>query len=221
MKLGISLLFVLIPLCLCSGKSPGDPPTGVAAVDLGLPSGTKWANINVGATNPEDNGSYFSWGEITTKSDYKWGSYKYFQNQGKARFLKYNTLPDYGDVDDKVELELSDDAASQSWGGKWHIPSIEDFEELISNCTCVWSSLNGKKGYKITSKKNGKSIFLPAAGGMSGSSLGLADSWGCYWSSSLTVDLVGRAYYLEFRSSEITANADYRFMGFPIRPVMK
>ncbi len=114
-------------------------------VDLGLPSGNKWATTNVGATSPEDYGDYFSWGEIETKPEYG-SSVAWGQNFGEI-------------AGDKTK-----DAATANWGEKWSTPSKADFEELLNACDAEWITQNGKQGVKLTSHVNGNSIFLPAAG---------------------------------------------------------
>ena len=113
-------------------------------VDLGLPSGLKWATCNVGAIKPEEYGDYFAWGEIKPKQRYDDDNYTYKSNP--------ETLP------------LSADAANVNWGGKWRMPTKAEQDELRNYCTWEWTTLNGEKGYKVISKKNGNSIFLPAAG---------------------------------------------------------
>ena len=159
---------------------------GHAYVDLGLPSGTRWATCNVGATSPEEYGDYFAWGETTPKASYDWGTYKYC-NGTKESMTKYCEYSYYGKVDNKTTLELSDDAARANWGGTWRMPTEAEYEELIDTNNCTWECIarNGVRGYEVTSKKNGNSIFLPAAGYRVGSYLNFAGSYGYYWSSSL------------------------------------
>ena len=93
-------------------------------VDLGLPSGTLWATCNVGANSPEEYGDYFAWGETTTKSSYSWSTYKYCKGSSST-MTKYCTSSYYGTVDNKTELEPSDDAATANWGSEWQMPSLE------------------------------------------------------------------------------------------------
>ena len=131
-------------------------------VNLGLPSGTKWATCNIGADKHEAYGEYFAWGEIETKSDYSWSTYKY----GKDDHLltKYCAKSDYGKdgfTDNKTELDLDDDVAHKQWGGSWHMPSKEQFSELQTNTTHEWITVNGISGYKFIAS-NGKFIFLPS-----------------------------------------------------------
>ena len=99
-------------------------------VDLGLPSGIKWATCNVGATTPEEYGDYFAWGETQPKDYYDWSTYKYC-NGDEYSITKYCTRSTYGTVDIKTTLELSDDAARVNWGGKWRMPTIEEQKELL------------------------------------------------------------------------------------------
>ena len=162
-------------------------------VDLGLPSGTKWATCNVGANSPEEYGDYFAWGETTTKSDYSWSTYFDTDDNGNT-FKKYN----YKGF--KTELQLSDDAAAVNWGSPWRMPSLEQLEELYNSSytTMVWTQMNGVNGRKITSKSNGNSIFLPAAGYHYDSSFHGAGIYGMYWSRSLSTSYSGSAYFFYF-----------------------
>ena len=209
------------------------------AVDLGLPSGTLWADHNIGATNPEDYGDYYSWGETATKETYDWSTY-FDTNDGGQTFGKYNN------DDGKTELETSDDVASQTWGGKWQMPTRAMIEELKSQCYWVWTTTyNGKsvsgyivykaktdadKGVKVTSGSSPTSdydvatdshIFLPAAGYRWGSELIGAGSFGLYWSRSLSPNDSGGAYGLYFSSGFVWGSlADRRDGGFAVRPVV-
>ena len=196
-----------------------DPYNGHAYVDLGLPSGLKWATCNVGASSPEEYGDYFAWGETSTKSSYSWSTYKWCNGSSTSQ-TKYNTSSSYGTVDNKTVLELSDDAARANWGGSWRMPTHEEFQELYNNCTWTWTTQNGKNGYKVTSSKNGNSIFLPAAGYRYGSSLNGAGSYGNYWSASLLSSYPCGAWALSFDSGGVdpSGNGD-RCNGQSVRPV--
>ena len=183
-------------------------------VDLGL--SVKWATMNVGANSPEDYGDYFAWGETSTKSTYEWSTYKYC-NGSYNTLTKYNTSSDYGTVDNKTTLELSDDAAQANWGGAWRMPTDAEMTELLEQCTWTWTTQNGVNGYKVTSKSNGNSIFLPAAGYCLGSSLGSAGSNGSsYWSSSLHT-YPNLAWGVGFLN--VCRSGNLRFSGRPVRPV--
>ena len=189
-------------------------------VDLGLPSGTLWATCNVGASKPEEYGDYFAWGETTTKGRYNWSTYKYFKGSSLT-MTKYCNSSSFGTVDNKTELEPSDDAATANWGSGWQMPSYAQFNELINSSytTTTWTTLNGKYGRKISSKSNGNSIFLPAAGYRYDASLDNAGSYGFYWSRSLNTSYSYYAYYLSFDSSNINASNYYRYYGQSVRPV--
>ena len=191
---------------------------GHAYVDLGL--SVKWATCNVGATAPEEYGDYFAWGETTPKTTYNWSSYKYC-NGTEDSMTKYCTDPSYGTLDNKTTLELSDDAARVNWGGSWRMPTTSELSELrnTNNCTWEWTTQNGVNGYKVTSKKNGNSIFLPAAGYRYDSYLSYAGSDGLYWSSSLRTDTSSDAYDLTFYSSTVVLNSIYRYLGQSVRAV--
>lgn len=185
-------------------------------VDLGL--SVKWATCNVGATKPEEYGDYFAWGE-TQKNTYDWSTYKWC-NGSYNTLTKYNNNSSYGTVDNKTQLELSDDAARANWGGSWRMPTKAEQDELREQCTWTWTTQNGVNGYKVTSKKNGNSIFLPAAGCRFDSSLYYAGSYGDYWSSSLYTDYPSSAYFLFFNSDNVDWNISYgRYSGHSVRPV--
>ena len=196
------------------------PNTGTHEyVDLGL--SVKWATCNVGASKPEEYGDYFAWGETTAKTTYSWSTYKYC-NGSHNNFTKYNNSSSYGSVDNKTTLELSDDAARANWGGSWRMPTDAEMTELREQCTWTWTTQNGVKGYKVTSKKSGytnQSIFLPAAGSRRGSSLSNAGSDGDYWSSSLGTDYPHEAWLVYFWSSSVNRDFSARFFGFSVRPV--
>lgn len=168
-------------------------------VDLGLPSGLKWATCNVGAESPEDYGDYFAWGEIKPKQRYDYDNYTYKSNP--------ETLP------------LSADAANVNWGGKWRMPTRAEQDELRNHCTWERTTLNGKEGYKVISKKNGNSIFLPVASYRYISNLFIARSSSKSWSSSLSTDYGYCAYLLNLNSSNVDRVNDYRYYGHSVRPV--
>jgi len=143
--------------------------TSVEYVDLGLPSGNLWATCNIGATNPEDYGDYYAWGETETKETYDWSTYKWC-NGTNDTLTKYCTDPDYWDgntpnPDGLTRLVLEDDIAAKTLGENWRIPSKKDFEELIENTDQEWTSVNGVNGWKFINKSDSDLyIFLPAAG---------------------------------------------------------
>ena len=185
-------------------------------VDLGL--SVKWATMNVGASKPEDYGSYFAWGETTTKSTYNWSTYKY-SNGSFDSLTKYNTSSSWGTVDNKTTLELNDDAARANWGGDWRMPTYAEWTELCDQCTWTWTTQNGVNGYKVTSKSNGNSIFLPAAGYRLNSDLHDAGSYDCYWSSSLNTSNPYSALSVAFSSSYVDRGGSPRLYGRSVRAV--
>ena len=144
------------------GEKP-NPTVTPEYVDLGLPSGVKWATFNVGATQPEEYGDYFAWGETEPKELYDWSTYKWCDGSYNT-LTKYNTDSEYGVVDNKKILESSDDAAYVNWGGNWRMPSVDEWNELLSHCSLKWEERNGVSGVALVSVQNGNSLFLPAAG---------------------------------------------------------
>ena len=198
-------------------QAPASASTGEHEyVDLGL--SVKWATCNVGASKPEDYGDYFAWGETEPQHTYDWSTYKWCKGSYDTQ-TKYCRSSGFGTVDNKKTLELSDDAARANWGGNWRMPTTAEQDELRKQCTWIWTIKNGVNGYKVTSKSNGKSIFLPAAGYRRGSSLGYAGSSGYYWSSSLYTGGPSGAYYLYFDSSGVDWRKCNRYYGLSVRPV--
>ena len=197
----ISLSNDLVLYAIWGEGTNSNETNGHKWVDLGFSSGIKWATCNVGADTPEGYGDYFAWGETKPKNDYDWDTY---------------TSSSYGSIDNKETIELVDDAANVNWGVNWRIPTIEEQNELRTKCTWEWDTVNGTKGYKVTGP-NGNSIFLPASGYFSYTTLNRVGSSGCYWSSSLS----SRDYasYLRFYSEEVEYSSEYRCYGMTIRPV--
>ena len=187
------------------------------AVDLGLPSGTLWADRNVGADSPEAYGDYFAWGEIEPKTAYGWSNYKWCRSYDTL--TKYCTYSSDGTVDNKTTLDLEDDAAYVNMGSEWRMPTITEQQELIDNCTWTWTTQNGVNGYKVTGN-NGNSIFLPAAGFRSGTCLDLASYDGEYWSSSLWESRSSDAYAFYFNDDYNWGYAG-RYYGFSVRAVVR
>ena len=178
-------------------------------VDLGL--SVKWATCNIGASLPSDYGDYFAWGEAETKSEYT------KDNSATYGKISYTFL----------------DAASAHWGSAWRMPTEAEYQELIDSCTWTWITVGGHKGCKVTSEKNGNSIFLPAAGGRVDTQVDthIDPNYviGSYWSSSPTdtgmsfIDAINHcdesAYNLEFHSDRIYVGKGTRRFGLTIRPV--
>ncbi len=193
---------------------------GYEWVDLGLPSGIKWASCNVGAEKPEDYGNYYAWGEVLPKEDYSWITYKY-ANGDYNKLTKYCNDASKGDngfTDNKTTLEPEDDAAHVNWGSNWRMPTDAEWQELQDNCTWTWTTQNGINGYQVTSQKNSNSIFLPAAGYRNDASL-YDVGYGVYWSSSLDEGYPFVAWYLYFFSDYVDMNSRDRHYGLSVRPV--
>lgn len=197
-------------------------------VDLGLPSGTKWATMNVGASSPSDYGSYFAWGETSTKSIYSGNNLKNCisisdDGHGYMKFSKYVTDSNCGKVDGKTELDLNDDAAFKIWGSGWRIPSKAQQDELCEKCHWSWTTMGDHNGCKVVGP-NGNFIFLPAAGyrGVDNDGSGIllnAGSGGSYLSSSLHTSYNSNAYYLGFYSGGQFVKYIFRYCGNSVRPV--
>ena len=159
-------------------------------VDLGL--SVKWATCNVGADKPEDYGDYYAWGETEPKDFYFWSTYKYCD-------ASYKTLTKYTDSacgkdgfsDNKSVLDPEDDVAHVKWGGNWRIPTKDELEELRTKCTWTSTTLNGVKGYSVTSNVDGytdRSIFLPATGMRIRQWTLSTDTIGRFWGNSIEIE---------------------------------
>ena len=192
---------------LSPNGSNGKAPSGVKAVDLGLPSGTLWANMNVGAFSEEAPGNSYAWGETEVKTTYSWSTYKWCNGA-------YNKMTKYNSSDKLWELEPEDDAAYVNWGKQWCMPSSAQFEELINHCSWNWTMQNGVNGYKVVGP-NGNSIFMPTTTG----------SYGYYWSRTFyNTSEPYIACGLSFSSGDIPRSNSYsncrnRYYGQSVRPV--
>ena len=174
---------------------------GYEYVDLGLPSGLRWATCNVGANSPEEYGDYYAWGELEVKSVYT-----------DVNSLTYHK--DYSDISGNPTY----DVARAKWGSSWRLPTEAEFKELIDNCKWEWTIREGKKGYNVIGS-NGNSIFLPAAGYRYGSSLDETGEYGYYWNSIPNERNDYSAGRLLFNSSTHYVNWGYRSGGRSVRPV--
>ena len=196
-------------------------------VDLGLPSGLKWAKCNVGAEKETDYGDYFMWGSTgpNTADECTWVSYKYCDGPYDT-LTKYNTSSLYGENPDNITtLESVDDAASQIMGGDWRMPTKDEIQELIDNTDSEWvEDFNGTgvNGRKFTSKTNtSKYIFIPAAGVCGDGSVYNVGYYGYVWSSSLGTSYSANAWYLYFNSGSCYMSYSNRCDGLSVRGVMK
>ena len=171
-------------------------------VDLGLPSGLKWATCHVGASSPKGYGNYYAWGETSTKSSYTYD----------------NSTTNVKEMSD-IGGNATYDVARNQWGSSWRLPTHAEFQELIDNCTWEWTTQSGVNGYKVTGKVNGASIFLPAAGYRDGTSPIYAGSRAAYWSSTPLASDMYLSYHLTFHGGYYGTGSVVRYMGRTVRPV--
>lgn len=213
-------------------------------VDLGLPSGTKWATCNIGATKPEECGGYFAWGEVKPKKYYYWSTYKYgTDGDNIIKYCDDSTFGKKGFTDGKYNLEPDDDAAYVNLGSKWHTPTKEQQDELINHCYWVWTdnyNNSNVRGYIVYKAQNevdmgvrvfknlspipsyslsDAHIFLPAAGLRVDDNLLYVGSDGYYWASEHT-DYMGHAVQVRFDPDFVGIPSIYRCYGCTIRPVL-
>ncbi|WP_407405137.1 hypothetical protein [Sodaliphilus sp.] len=200
-----------------------EPQPTYEYVDLGLPSGLKWATCNVGANNPLEYGKYFAWGdtegyydneEHEFSQDYKFGSYE--------ALTKYNTDSDYGTIDNKVTLDPEDDAAHVNMGGDWRMPTEEELNELINNTTNEWITVNGVKGRKfINTTDSSKYIFIPASGSYYGLDNDYQGQDAYVWTSSLETTDSAKAVILSFSQYNCKVSSVSRMIyGLCVRGVL-
>ena len=203
-------------------QEPSGYINGYAYVDLGLPSGLKWATCNVGADSPEDYGDYFAWGETIPKNEYHWSNYQHWIDSDGNGYWGGDDLIliDY-DISGSVQY----DAARANWGESWRMPTQNEIQELVDNCTWTWTTQGGKDGCKVMGP-NGNSIFLPAAGYRSNTSLYQAGERGAYRGStpifydSLPIDYLDyEATSLDFTKSNHRERSFKVYSGIPVRPV--
>lgn len=173
-------LAVIDSICFTRGLCPDH--NHPHAIDLGLPSGTKWACCNVGASTPEGYGGYYAWGETSEKSVYNSVTYLYFTGQDTDGdgFIDKNS--DVINIGSDI-AGTSYDVAHVRWGGSWVMPSHDRQMELINNCTRKWTTVNGTNGIFVTGPSGGQ-IFLPAVGYRWFDGLYYAGSYGYYWAST-------------------------------------
>lgn len=185
------------------------------SIDLGLPSGTKWACCNLGASTPEGYGDYYAWGETQPKSVYDWDSYQYWHDYDGDGYIDRNEK-------DSIGFDIAGtgyDAATVNWGGPWRIPSIEQCEELEHNTTSTCTTQNGVYGIKITGS-NGGTIFLPAAGYRWGGELIDVDTNGRYFLSEIFGETNDCSSFFYFNGCNISSSDGvYRSQGNTLRPV--
>ena len=217
------------------GETPGggDTPSMEDYVDLGLPSGIKWATKNLGASKPSNYGDYYAWGETEPKAEYSWATYKWMETgypnwrlitkytfaDGKTEGSWY-TLGGAFIGDGKTTLDPEDDAATVKLGSPWRMPTSYEIKELLDNCTWTWTTQDGIIGCEVKGL-NGNSIFLPAAGNRYSFEFDHAGIGGSYWSSSLSTAGSDEARYLGFTEvrRDCYNNGSRAVYGFSVRPV--
>ncbi len=191
--------------------------SGFEYVDLGLPSRLLWAKCNLGGSSEEEYGDFYAWGETSGFDGldrlFDWTTYKWCEGTSSS-LTKYNSS------DGLSQLELEDDAAYVIWGSPWRIPTRKDWEELNNNTTKSYETINGINGYRLTSKLNSNSIFLPFAGYFEGSEYKSAGTYANYWTSTLN-STKSQAYiaYTTNSGAIITNNTLERCFTQAIRPV--
>lgn len=202
------------------GSGGGGATEEFTYVDLGLPSGLLWAECNVGATVPEEYGSYFAWGETQPKDFYDWINYKYGTDWNLiTKYCTDQELGLNGFVDNLVTLEPEDDAATVAWGDGWRIPTKEEWNELNENTNAGWTTVNGVNGRRFVAS-NGNSIFLPAAGRRWAHEFYDVGNYGNYWSSSLYSSGAYFSWSINFYSNWWpSVDCKARYLGFSVRPV--
>lgn len=176
-------------------------------IDLGLPSGTKWACCNVGAHKPEGSGGYYAWGEVEEKDDYEWETYQ---------FVDYDTEECVYIADDISGSEY--DVAHVLWGGAWRMPSSARFTELLEQCTVEWTRLNDVEGCLLTGP-NGGTLFFPLAGGFLYNWLYYEGLDGYYWTSSFDAEKNDSAHFFYFRAVGWFEEISQRYLGYTVRAV--
>ena len=195
------------------------PCTSNEYVDLGLPSGLKWAKCNVGAATETDYGDYFVWGSVTpnTADECTWEHTPFndgdsYYNADAFKLMKNTVCPN-------GILAKEYDAATQIMGGGWRMPTKDELKELLDNTMNEWTQVDGVNGRKFTGS-NGNSIFIPAADFRSGSSFyGREDYNGDIWSSSLFTSRPKNAWYLNFFSDDFYVDYADRNYGLMVRGV--
>ena len=185
------------------------------AVDLGL--SVKWSSMNVGASAPEEYGGYYAWGETEEKDNYTWQTYK-FGDATSGGLTKYCLSSSYGTADGKSVLESMDDAARINEGYMWRIPTKDEMDELVEQCSWVPETLNDIPGYRVTGP-SGKSIFMPFGGSKSKDMHYNLGDTGYYWTSGLDGSSGAPALYMYDDTKNYLGYA--RYMGLSIRPVLK
>lgn len=221
----IAVATLALLLVSCKKDPASDQPisSDKTGIDLGL--SVKWAACNVGATKPEEYGDYFAWGATSTQASYDWANAPFNGGNSNYNETAWNNAKS-GAVDPNTSnLLLANDIAHVKWGGNWRMPTAEEWKELQTKCT--WSDWitdykgTGVAGYMVTSKTNGNSIFIPAAGYRKGTVLDDVGEYCGYWSSSVYPGDLSSALSLYSYSGYINVQDVDRLFGLSVRPVSK
>lgn len=188
-----------------------DTLNGHEWVDLGLPSGTKWATYNVGAASPEEFGNYYAWGETEPKEEY-------IDINSLTHRKSFKWLVNNGIITTDGELTKGHDVATLIWGEPWRMPTDAEYEELLDLCEWKFSDYKGTHGYLVTGPNN-ESIFFVAAGFKQGSEAEYIGDYGDYWSSTVVPELIGASCSLGYSSKSCGRRRYARFAGRSVRPV--
>lgn len=202
----------------------------VEAVDMALPSGTKWANMNIGATTPEEAGNYYAWAEVSTKDVYNAEHYAYYDEAtqtfkfvgGQRESIYYDAGNHKNDTVNVYDIQNSDyDVAVSKLGGNWMMPTLEQFGELMKYCTWTWTTQNGVNGYLVTATNN-NTIFLPAVERYCEDYISSKNISFYYWTSNMSSSESDQAYqFMGYRDYATSLMVGNRFYGCPVRAVCK
>ena len=233
----VMMMSVAFTACSSDDNDSKPNPDAFEYVDLGLPSGTKWATCNVGAKQPKEYGDYYAWGETKSKEKYDWSTYKWMK-EGEADWKHINkyTVKDnqtgadwykklrslYEFIgDNKETLEDVDDVATVKLGKPWRTPTKDELQELISECNWAWINDNDKKGFEIKSRRNNNKIFMPVAGFRKDSEILSAGNVGFYMSKSIDTNNSSKCEYLNLNIVKSFISQESRCFGYLVRPVRK
>ncbi len=228
---GIAIIGILTLVFMCTDCSSGknsienekeigrehkigvltDTLNGHRWVDLGLPSGLRWATTNVGAASAEEGGDYFAWGETEPKSEYSTINSSTYK-------ISLKKLKKIGIIDENGILTPEHDAATANWGPGWRMPTDDEYRELIEICDWEFTNQNGENGYLVTGP-NKKTIFFPAAAFQQNTTIENLGEFGDYWSSTIVKELTGVACSMGYSSKSYGRRRYARYAGRTIRPV--
>lgn len=226
MNKSISILLTLFALAIntfADDFSIASNLDTVRMVDLGLPSGTLWADRNIGADCPADTGNYYAWGELTSKNNYTWSTYLCPVNSDCGT----NNDPIYAAQGNNLDISGSAfDAATVLWGSDYELPDSTQCAELLNSdyTTWDWTSQTDKNGhemngYLVTSKINSNTIFLPAAGYFQDATLRNVSATCYYWSATRRVNYPTAVRCLNINATTHNDSGRARYFGHVIRPV--